>query len=140
MILGIDYGGKRTGLALGDTVTKIATPMDTFTSTGDELVSELMDLIEMEDISKVVVGLPLNENGEETEQSKKVEEFVRDLKSRLEIPVVTVDEYLTTKAAAEVTRMTGGDTDAVAAAKILDEYFSSGDGEFDDSESEEGEL
>ena len=140
MILGIDFGGKRTGLALGDTVTKIATPMDTFTSTGDELISELLDLIQMEDISKVVVGIPLNENGEETVQSKKVEEFVKDLKARIEIPVATVDEYLTTKAAAEVTRISGGDTDAVAAAKILDEYFSSGDGEFDDAESEEGEL
>jgi putative Holliday junction resolvase len=137
MILGIDFGGKRTGLALGDTVTKIATPMDTFTTTGDELISELLDLIEMEDISKVVVGMPLNENGEETVQSKKVEEFVKDLKSRVEISVTTVDEYLTTKAAAEITRISGGDTDAVAAAKILDEYFSSGEGEFDNEESDE---
>ncbi|MEI7741030.1 MAG: Holliday junction resolvase RuvX [bacterium] len=140
MILGIDYGGKRTGLALGDTVTKIATPMDTLTSTGEDLIGELLDLIEMEDITKVIVGLPLNENGEETMQSKKVEEFVKDLKSRVEVPVATVDEYLTTKAAAGVTRISGGDTDAVAAAMILDEYFSSGDGEFDNEEGEEAEA
>ena len=140
MILGIDYGGKRTGLALGDTVTKIATPMDTLTTTGEDLIGELLDLIEMEDITKVIVGLPLNENGEETIQSKKVEEFVKDLKARVEIPVATVDEYLTTKVAAGVTRVSGGDTDAVAAAMILDEYFSSGDGEFDNEESEEGEM
>jgi len=140
MILGIDYGAKRTGLALGDQVTKIAAPMDVLTETGEDLFGALMDVIEMDDVTKIVVGMPLTESGDETEQSKKVEEFVKELKGRVDLPVVTVDEYLTTKYAAGVTRLTGGSTDAVAAAAILDEYFSSGDGELDSEEQETEEF
>ena len=134
MILGIDYGDKRTGLALGDETTKIASPYEVLTETGEDLINALADIVEIEEISKVVVGIPLSESGEETEQSKKVEVFVNDLKNRVEPPVVTVDEYLTTRYAEGVTKLSGGETDAVAAAAILDEYFSSGVGLDEDEE------
>lgn len=136
MILGIDYGLKRTGLALGDEVTKIATPMDVLTETGEDLISALLDIVGMEDISKIVVGMPLSESGEDTDQSRIVARFVDDLRSRVEVPIVTCDEYLSTKYAEGITKISKGQADAVAAAAILDEYFSTGDDVLDEEPEE----
>ncbi|MFH0928140.1 MAG: Holliday junction resolvase RuvX [bacterium] len=136
MILGIDHGTKKTGLALGDEVTKIATPMDVINDRGEELISSIIDLIELEDITKIVVGMPLSESGEETEQSKIVSDFAAELRSRVEIPVVTVDEYLTSKYAEGIVKQSGGEIDAVAAAAILDDYFASA-GDLEEEEEEE---
>ncbi len=123
-LLGIDYGSSKVGLALADTETKTAVPLAVVTF--DNLRSKIKDLIESEEVEKIVVGLPLGMKGQETEQTKEVKDFIKDLRSKLapseaegiNINVVAEDERLTTAQAKR-----DGKDDAVAAMYILQSYI-----------------
>jgi putative Holliday junction resolvase len=114
-LLGIDYGSKRIGLAIGDDDVKIATP---FVVVGS--IEEVKRVIKEEGIEKVVIGLPLSLKRGETEQTKKVKEFAKNLSGETGFEIgqgiVFVDETFTT-------RMSRGDKYMSAAALILQTYF-----------------
>lgn len=93
-ILAIDYGRKRTGLAVSDTMQIIANGLATV------LTHELMDFItsyvQKESVERIIVGLPKQMNNEASENMKYIDPFVRTLKKKLpEIPVEFVDERFT---------------------------------------------
>jgi len=125
-ILGIDYGQKKVGLALADNETKIAIPFAVVSP--EKLKSKIQELIDSEEINKIVVGWPLALSGQETNQTKEVGEFVKELRSIFDIEVVTEDERLTTTQAnkqgkpASTSRRRGED-DAVAAMHILQTHL-----------------
>lgn len=92
--MAIDYGRKRTGLAVTDTLQMIANGLDTIPS--GEVVNYLKSYIEREPIDLFVVGYPKQMNNEPSENLKHVEAFVTHLKRTIpQIPVEYYDERFT---------------------------------------------
>jgi|TARA_B100000287_G_scaffold431929_1_gene490172 putative Holliday junction resolvase len=90
--LGIDFGERRVGLALSDKSNLIASPYKTLQYFSEnELINQLEKIALDKKIEKIVIGLPLNLNGEDSAQTKKVRRFKKQL-SRLELPIVYEDE------------------------------------------------
>lgn len=87
--LGIDYGESKVGLSIGDDESRLALPYKIIKNTGwDKLFSDLNDVIRNENISVIVVGLPLNvkaEASQQTEHTKKFFERLKELQSDLTI-------------------------------------------------------
>jgi len=95
-ILGIDFGGKHIGLAKGDDQNKIALPFLSLENNGiSNLVNEIKKIVEKEEIVEIVVGMPLNMQGQKTDQTKKTEYFVERLKKEIKIKIIVEDERLT---------------------------------------------
>lgn len=93
-ILAIDYGRKRSGIAVTDTLQLIANGLTTVAS--GELVSYLMDYVSREPVDLFVVGSPKQMNNEPSENMQYVEAFVKHLQRSLPaIPVTFVDERFT---------------------------------------------
>jgi len=118
--LGVDWGEKRIGLALGDSETKVATP---FRTAGD--MAELVKVVKGEEIDVVVVGRPVSISNFQFPISKQFEKFVDELKSKTNIPVELIDERLSSKAADALPgdKKTKAGRDEIAAMLILQIYL-----------------
>ena len=93
-ILAIDYGKKRTGIAVTDTLKLIANGLTTVPTT--ELMSFLSDYVSREPVERILVGLPKQMNNEASENMKRIEPFVGALRKKLpNIAVEYVDERFT---------------------------------------------
>ena len=95
--LGIDYGDVNIGVAVSDVGRQIATPYAMLKNKSyKDLFSEIKKIIDDMDVAVVVLGLPLQMNGEEGETAKKVRSFAEKLLEFIpEIEVVFVDERMT---------------------------------------------
>jgi len=127
--LAIDYGTKRTGLAICDRAETIASPL-TVIQGQKELLKKIAEVIETENVEAVVLGLPLNMTGSESSQTKLVFKFAEQLKDYLHIPIHFQDERLSSFSAEEKlssANFTRGKKrkrlDAVAAAEILEAFL-----------------
>jgi len=122
--LGIDWGEKRIGLALGDSVTKTATPFKVVASLG-----EVLKVIAEEGIDVLVVGEPKTLSNKKGETQKKSQEFFDLLKTKLEIPIEKVDERYSSSGADALSgkgkknKRSSADRDALAAMIILQNYL-----------------
>ena len=123
--LAIDYGTKRTGLAICDPTETIVSPLAVLDSRKD-LLSEITEIISVENVSEVVVGFPLNMDGSKGPQAKMSLKFAEQLKKHIDIPVHLQDERLSSfgaeekLASAEFTKAQKKERlDAIAAAEIL---------------------
>ncbi|MBX2851195.1 MAG: Holliday junction resolvase RuvX [Phycisphaeraceae bacterium] len=129
--LAIDLGDKRTGVAIGDSFTGIATPLDVInTSSESERFTRLRDLIEWEGPGALVVGWPLNMDGSVGPNAEKCKAFADKLSEATRLPVHLHDERLSSAAADEQMAMSGlthkqkkARRDAMAAANILRGFF-----------------
>ncbi|WP_291588096.1 Holliday junction resolvase RuvX [Bacteroides sp.] len=93
-ILAIDYGRKRTGLAVSDTMQIIANGLTTVPT--HELLDFVAGYVQKEPVERIIIGLPKQMNNEVSENMKYIEPFVRLLKKKLpEMPVEFVDERFT---------------------------------------------
>ena len=122
-ILGIDYGGKYVGLAMADSDLKIAMP-DQVIEYKDKifLFSKLKEIIKKQEISNIVVGQPVGLKGEDTLQTKIINQFINDLKKEIKISVIGFDERLTSKMADKLLEGRGPNH-AVVAQIILQDYL-----------------
>ena len=127
--LAIDYGNKRTGLALCDPQEIVVSPYSVLSTQGN-LIKAIVDIITDESIEAVVIGLPLNMDGTEGFQVKRVREFAKQLSAKVDLPLIFQDERLTSFSAKEKLSemgMTHGKKrkhlDAIAAAEILNAFF-----------------
>ena len=128
--IGIDLGTKRVGLALSDSLNIIASPFKTLTFIdNDDLVSKLSDIINDNNVKTIILGLPLNLSGVDTEQTKKVRTFKASL-AKLNIPILYEDERLSSVSAKKSLVMqnvkTGhnkAEIDRTAAAIILQQFL-----------------
>ncbi len=127
--LAIDYGQKRTGLALCDPDETICSPLAVL-ETEKNLLHKICKTIEAEKIEAVVVGLPLNMDGTKGAQAKVAEKFADELKKQIDVPLHFCDERLSSFAAQE--KFAAADIkgskkkkplDAVAAAEILQTFL-----------------
>lgn len=121
--LGLDYGKKRTGVAIS--AGSIAVVKEVIESDTDKgIFDRLHAIVEAEDVDAIVVGLPTNMQGESTEMTEHVQRFVNALSIELEVPVFTTDERLTSSMAENMTREhKGAQTDQIAAQILLQDYL-----------------
>ena len=97
-ILGIDYGLKRTGLAISDPLGIIASPLETIET--KNLLNYILDLNKKEKISVLVIGLPLNLKNKLFDIEENIKEFIQKIKTYLpEIEIERIDERFTSKMA-----------------------------------------
>jgi putative Holliday junction resolvase len=93
-ILAIDYGQKRTGLAVTDPLKIIANGLTTVPTA--QLEAFILDYVKREEVERIVVGLPRQNSGEYSENMKRITPFVNRLKKVLpDTPVEMVDERFT---------------------------------------------
>ncbi len=132
-ILGIDYGDRSIGLALSDKLRITAQAIGRYeVKSRNEDAVYFKDLVKHKEVTKIVIGLPLQMNGSEGPRAEKTRKFARWLEKTLGLPVVFWDERLTTKQALQVLheqRMDGRKKkklkDQVAATIILSDYLES---------------
>lgn len=129
-ILGLDIGDKRIGVALADVSAPFPSPLTTLEAS-DTLAEEFKALLHKHKVTTVVVGYPRNQQGEATNQTKRVEHIVKLLRVPAHIPVIWQDESLTSVKAEDELNRRGkpydkGDIDALAATYILGDYIASG--------------
>ncbi|MBC7626860.1 Holliday junction resolvase RuvX [Ferruginibacter sp.] len=132
-ILAIDYGGKRTGLAVTDPLQIIATGLSTIES--KELIPYLKKYFLTEAVELIIIGLPKNWDDSDTHGTPLAEAAIKKLqKSFPQIPLKTVDERYTSKMAKDAMLQMGmkkkdrqikGNVDIIAATIILQEYLQS---------------
>ncbi|GMU25877.1 RuvX/YqgF family protein [Patescibacteria group bacterium] len=126
-ILGIDYGSRRIGLALGDTDSRIASPWGVLPNEGIELIIDrLSDMVQRDDIEKFVVGIPkpLRKADAENPQVRETKEFIEALRDAGFV-VDTENEALTSKLAQRQAEEAGDwrKRDDLAAAAILQSWL-----------------
>lgn len=93
-IVAIDYGRKRTGIAVSDPMQLIANGLTTVPT--HQFLKFIEDYVSREPVERILVGLPKQMNNEDSENMKNIEPFVRSLKKRFpELPVEYVDERFT---------------------------------------------
>ena len=121
-LLAFDYGAKKLGVALGNTLLKQARPLDLILGpTRDGRFARIEALLATWQPERLVVGLALATDGSEQYASQHCRRFARQLEGRFGIPVVLVDER---GSSVEAQKITGNaPDDAVAAAIILQRYF-----------------
>jgi len=128
--IGIDLGSKRVGLALSDKMNMIASPYRTLIVKNEQdLLDQLRLIIVDLKVKTIVLGLPLNMNGEDSAQTKKVREF-KSVLSIFNLPVKLEDERLSSVSAKRSLVMqdikTGhnkSEVDKRAAAIILQQFL-----------------
>ena len=126
-LLALDVGGQRIGVAYASGIARLARPLKTI-SNDVSVWSELAALVKSEQIGTVVVGLPRNLSGEDTEQTRVARDFAVQLVQQMQVEVVLQDEALTSvKAESELKRrgkaFSKGEVDALAATYILEDYL-----------------
>jgi len=106
--LGIDYGDARIGIAATDDFGILAHPVETIEQAKGDAVERIAKLAELRRIHTLVVGLPLRMDGSEGDSAAKVRSFAEKIRMRIpEVPLVFVDETLTTSAASSKLREAG---------------------------------
>jgi putative Holliday junction resolvase len=120
--LSFDFGTRRVGVAMGNTLLNLAQPLKTVAAEGDARFAAIARLIGDWRPDALVVGVPFHPDGAEHDNTRRARRFARQLHGRFGLAVHEVDErYTTTEALADGAR----DADAAAAALILDQYLRS---------------
>ncbi|MBC8206177.1 MAG: Holliday junction resolvase RuvX [Kiritimatiellales bacterium] len=128
-ILGIDHGDVRIGIAMSDETAFLASPLTTIRN-GKGAVDEILALLNEHGVEKIVIGLPLNMNGSAGPATEKVRKFAVKLAAKTDVPIVEMDERLTTVTAHHNLREAGldgrqrkGVVDMAAAQVILQDWL-----------------
>ena len=130
-VLAFDFGTRKIGVAVGNTVIRVAHPLTTIR--GEDAAhrfAAIAALIAQWQPSHLVVGRPLHADGSEHEMTARAERFARQLEGRFALPVARVDERFTTRTASEALVAAGvrgrarrAAQDEVAAQTILQAFF-----------------
>ena len=97
-ILAIDYGSRRIGLAVSDPLGMISQGLETLAhpSSPEDLIGKIGEVVKHHQVSRIVLGLPLNMNGTRGPQAQQVEMLAEKLRHTLSLPVELWDERLST--------------------------------------------
>jgi putative Holliday junction resolvase len=119
LVLGFDFGARRIGVAIGNSVTREARPLTTVNAaTVAARWDAVAALVADWEPAQLVVGIPRHPDGTPHEMTARCERFARQLEGRLRRPVAQVDERYTSAVSARA-----DDVDAAAAALILQQWF-----------------
>ena len=133
VILSVDYGDARTGLAVCDRLEMLASPVGVIAETyAPKVISKICEQIAPLGVQRIVVGLPRNMDGSFGERAQKCQAFAAQLQAATGIETVTWDERLTTVAAHRAPsdvnvrgKKRKAVVDAVSAVMILEDYLKS---------------
>ena len=134
-IMAIDYGTKSVGIAISDELQLTVRPLTTIRRDKKrypELLAAIGAYVEEYEVGALAVGLPLNMDDTRGEAARRVEKFIADLQRNISIPIVAVDERLTSHEADRLLRAEGANarerrrrSDEYAAVIILEDYLAS---------------
>jgi len=126
----MDYGSVRIGIALSDPLRVISRPYAVIKNSGSEIFGEIRQIIETEKVEKIVLGLPYNLEGTDSDKTREVRKFRELLQTEVSVPVIFWDERFTTVEANEVLKKMGYNhleskkyVDKIAASLILKSYL-----------------
>ena len=129
-LLGFDFGEKRIGIAVGQSLTGSVTPLKTLQAVNQQPDwAGISALIEEWRPDRLILGLPLHMDGSEQDITQRVKRFGNQLKGRYNLPVEWVDERLSSHEAEQLLREQGkkrsskSDIDKLAAALILQSWL-----------------
>ena len=131
-MLAVDWGERRIGLSLSDESQRLAQPLTTLTRRAGKRfpMRQLRTLLEQHAVAGVIVGLPLDEQGEEGAPARAARELAAAIGRQTGRPVELWDERMTTARALQAVREMGGsargrkgDVDALAATLLLQHYL-----------------
>ena len=130
-VLGVDFGERRTGVAISDEARVIAFPRETLECPRvEQAAAAVARLAAAEKVAEIVVGYPINMNGSSGPRVVRTDEFLAELAKRTDIPLKKWDERLSTKIAEAVLIEAGtsrekrrGVVDKLAAQVILQGYL-----------------
>ena len=131
-ILAFDYGKKRIGVAIGQTITRTANcyPILPADKTGMPDWQQVKQLLKNWNITDILVGVPLNMDGTEQPMTQAAKLFCEELRKRFQLPVHEIDERLTTKSVRESLFQEGGykalqkaPIDSLSAQLILEQWM-----------------
>lgn len=127
-LLGIDWGGKKTGLAISDAMQSIARDIKTIPTS--QLIQEIKKFKQQENIVGLVIGLPVKLNGEENKACEQMRETASNIQLEVNLPIYFQEEKLTSWDARERLEEMGYSKkkiqeleDQVAAKLILQSYI-----------------
>lgn len=126
-ILALDVGAKRVGVAIASLAALLPRPLITLPRQGDFWVL-LQNIVEIEGVTTIIVGLPRGLSGQHTAQTRIIEAFAAELRTHFAMPVHFQDEALTSHRAQAELEARGrdydrGDIDALAATYILEDFL-----------------
>ena len=130
-ILAFDFGARWIGVAVGDTETRLASPLGMFEAESrSSRIAEVEALVREWRPERLIVGLPLAMDGGEREMTRRARRFARQIESRFRLPVELADERLSSAAAQATLSETGRGgrkhkhlAHALAARIILQSYL-----------------
>ena len=118
--LGLDFGEKNTGLALGNRLLRSAQAHGTVRAQGDARFLAIAKVVREWQPDALVVGVPFHPDGKPHDNTRRARRFARQLQGRFKLPVFEVDErYSTTEALSQGAK----DADAAAACIILEQFL-----------------
>ena len=120
--LALDFGLKRTGVAVGNRVIRSAQPQGSILAVGDARFIKIAALLAEWQPDALVIGVPFHPDGAEHENTVRARRFGRQLGGRFNLPVFEVDERYTTT---EALSIGAKDADAAAACIILEQFLRS---------------
>lgn len=129
MVLGVDFGKKRTGTAYMDMEIKIPFPCELIEESNARKVKmALINIIEEKKIDTVIFGLPLSDDGKENEWCFEIRRFADFLLKSVKVEIIFIDEYGTSKDAEYILRgkkksVKKKSNDLIAATLILENYL-----------------
>ena len=126
--LGFDFGTKKIGTAIGQTLTQTATPLKLINRPDGKMPwEEITDLIKEWQPHILLVGLPLHADGSDNDWAQRCRRFSNQLNGRYSLPIALVDERHSSQQAEVLLAKTGGKTalDNVAACLIVERWLQS---------------
>lgn len=124
-VLSIDFGTVRVGFAITDDEKKFALAFDTIPAEPHtDCLEKIKNIIEIEEVERIILGLPLTMEGTDGPQAKMVRVFGDELIKLLNLPLEYIDERFSTKMIATASKMKGAaHPDAEAAQLLLDTWL-----------------
>ena len=129
-VLAFDFGTQRIGVAVGNTLIRVAQPLVTIAGAADAtMMAAIAALVHEWQPGTLVVGVPLHADGTPHAMTARVDRFAREIESRFGLPVARVDERWTTQVAQDQLNQARRGTegrmhrDEIAAQLILQAYF-----------------
>jgi putative holliday junction resolvase len=118
--IAFDFGTQRTGVAVGNRLTRTAQPVKTIQAEGDARFAPIAAVLKEWQPDALVVGVPRHSDGNAHDMTQRAQRFARQLSGRFNLPVYEVDErYSSVEAAAQGAK----DLDAESARIILEQFL-----------------
>lgn len=131
--LGIDYGDSRIGFAVSDPMGIIASALETYNRRNLDLdIDYISNIVKAKEVDAIIIGLPINMDGTSGGRVDKTKEFADKLKTKINLPIIFLDERMTSMQAQRSIDMMGvkkskqkSIIDGLAAQIILQAYLDS---------------